>query len=67
MLTNNIAVGRAEKKITQQELAELVDVSRQTVNSLEKNKYNPSLILAFRIAYALEKELTDVFYYKEEK
>ncbi|TKI84806.1 helix-turn-helix transcriptional regulator, partial [Bacillus mycoides] len=40
--------------------------SRQTIATLEKNKYNPSLILAFKIANAFEKPLTDVFDYLEE-
>ncbi|MET3202558.1 MULTISPECIES: helix-turn-helix transcriptional regulator [Bacillus cereus group] len=67
MLENNIVVGRAEKRWTQQQLADAVGVSRQTIVALEKNKYNPSLILAFKIANSLEKEITDVFKYKEDE
>ena len=66
MLDNNIHVCRAEKKWTQQQLADAVCVSRQTIAAMEKNKYNPSLILAFKVAYALEKSITDVFKYEEE-
>ncbi|AWE07317.1 transcriptional regulator [Lysinibacillus sp. 2017] len=66
MLTNNILIGRAEKKWTQQHLADAVGVSRQTIVALEQNKYNPSLVLAFKIAAALEKEITDIFEYKED-
>lgn len=65
MLTNKVVVCRAEKGWTQQELAELVDVSRQTIASIEKNKYNPSLILAFKISSVFGKSITDVFDYKE--
>ncbi|MEC1177351.1 helix-turn-helix transcriptional regulator [Metasolibacillus meyeri] len=67
MLENKIQVGRAEKKMTQQQLADAVGVSRQTIVALEKNKYNPSLILAFKISETLGKEITCVFEYKEEK
>ncbi|WP_346817995.1 helix-turn-helix transcriptional regulator [Bacillus paramobilis] len=67
MLENNIVVGRAEKRWTQQQLADAVGVSRQTIVALEKNKYNPSLILAFKIANLLEKEITDVFKYEEDE
>ena len=66
MLDNNISVCRAEKKLTQQELADLTGVSRQTILSIEKNRYNPSLILAIKIARALEKPIMDVFKYEEE-
>ncbi|MDK3015950.1 helix-turn-helix transcriptional regulator [Bacillus cereus] len=67
MLENNISVGRAEKKWTQQQLADEVNVSRQTIVALEKNKYNPSLVLAFKIANSLEKDINDVFRYEEDK
>ena len=67
MLENNIVVGRAEKRWTQQQLADAVGVSRQTIVALEKNKYNPSLILAFKISNSLEKEITDVFKYEEDE
>ncbi|EAR68730.1 DNA-binding protein [Bacillus sp. NRRL B-14911] len=66
MLDNKISVYRAEKKMTQQELADAVGVSRQTILSIEKNRYNPSLILAIKIAKAVDKPIMDVFDYKEE-
>jgi len=66
MLHNRIAICRAEKKWTQQKLAEKVGVSRQTITAMENKKYNPSLILAFKVAKALEKKLTEVFDYKED-
>jgi putative transcriptional regulator len=59
-------VYRAEKGWTQQELADRVNVSRQTIVNIEKNKYTPSVVLAYKIAYAFHAEITDVFIYKEE-
>jgi putative transcriptional regulator len=66
-LFNRIAVLRAERKMTQKELAEKAGVSRQTIISIENKKYTPSLLLAFEIANALEVEITEVFAYKEEE
>ncbi len=66
LLHNRIVVCQAEKGWTQEELAKRVGVSRQTIATLEKNKYNPSLILAFKIANVFEKPIIDVFDYQEE-
>ncbi|GAA3401396.1 helix-turn-helix transcriptional regulator [Paenibacillus hodogayensis] len=63
-LINTIPVLRAEKKWSQQELANQVGVSRQTIASIEANRYNPSLILAFEIASVFGKEIHEVFQYK---
>lgn len=52
-------------EMTQQELADLVGVTRQTVVAIEKYKYTPSLELAFKIALAFDKEIQEVFYIKE--
>jgi putative transcriptional regulator len=53
---------RKELKMTQEELAEAVDVTRQTIIALEQGKYNPSLILAYRITKALHKRcIEEVF------
>lgn len=49
-MLNNIRVHRAIKNITQAELAELINVSRQTINTIESGKYVPSTILALKIA-----------------
>ena len=54
-MTNNIRVERAIKRITQQQLAELVQVSRQTINAIEQGKYVPSTVLALKIANVFEK------------
>jgi len=49
-------------EMTQQELADLVAISRQTVVAIEKYKYTPSLELAFKIALAFNKEIEEVFF-----
>jgi putative transcriptional regulator len=67
VLNNRIVVYRAMKGWSQQNLAERVGVSRQTITNIEKNKYNPSLILAFKIALAFEESLTNIFQYGEEE
>ena len=60
-MTNNIRVERAIKRITQQQLAELVQVSRQTINAIEQGKYVPSTVLALKIANVFEKKLDEIF------
>lgn len=52
-MNNHIKVLREDKKISQGKLAELCHVSRQTINAIENNKYDPSLQLAFDIAHNL--------------
>ena len=52
-------------EMTQQELADLVGVSRQTVVAIERYKYTPSLELAFKIALAFNKEIQEVFFIKK--
>lgn len=64
-LTNKLVVLRAEHGLTQKELAEKVGVSRQTIISIEKNRYTPSLTLAFEIANVFNVGVEDVFQYKE--
>ena len=64
-MTNNIRVERAIKRITQPQLAELVQVSRQTINAIEQGKYVPSTILALKIAKVFEKSLDDIFQLEE--
>lgn len=62
-MTNKIKMLRAEKGITQEELAEAVEVTRQTIVAIEKSKYVPSLGLAFRIAKYFDKNIEEVFEY----
>jgi putative transcriptional regulator len=52
-------------EMTQQELADKVNVTRQTIASIEKGKYSPSLELAFRIALVFDKPLEEVFTYRQ--
>ena len=58
---------REEKGLTQQQLANIVDVTRQTILFLEKGKYNPSLRLAWMIAQVFEKPIEEVFSFDDEK
>jgi putative transcriptional regulator len=58
---NNLRVLRAERNWTQADLAEQLQVSRQTVNAVETEKYEPSLTLAFKIAKLFEKRVEDIF------
>lgn len=60
-MKNNIKVERAIKGLTQEELAKKVTVSRQTINSMEANKYVPSTVLALKIARVFNKYVEDVF------
>lgn len=67
MLSNRVAVYRAMKGWSQQNLADRVGVSRQTIMHIEKNKYNPSLVLAFKIAAVFEDSIVNIFDYDEEE
>jgi putative transcriptional regulator len=60
-MKNNIRIERAIKNITQAELAEQVGVSRQTINTIESNKYVPSTVLALKIARVFGKPLEEIF------
>ena len=62
---SRIHVYRATKRMTQQELADLVGVSRQTVRQLERNRYNPSMLLAYSIARVFDVTIEDLFDFKE--
>jgi putative transcriptional regulator len=62
-MKNNIKVLRAEKGITQEELADKVNVTRQTIIAIEKNKYIPSLELAYKISLFFNKKIEEVFKY----
>lgn len=64
-MKNTIKVERAIKNITQQELAEKIGVSRQTINAIESNKYVPSTVLALKMARLFEKKVDDIFLLEE--
>ena len=66
-LTNKIAQLRKERRISQAELADAVDVTRQTIISLENGRYNASLLLAHRIAKYFGLTIEDVFLFEEEE
>ena len=64
-MKNNIRVERAVKRLTQQQLAELIGVSRQTINAIESEKYIPSAVLLLKIAAIFEKQVEDIFSLEE--
>lgn len=66
-MKNRIRVLRAEHEMTQEQLAELVGVTRNTIISIEKDKYCPSLKLGFRIARIFNVDINDVFTYEDDK
>ncbi|PWR75084.1 helix-turn-helix transcriptional regulator [Methanospirillum stamsii] len=66
-MKNRIKVLRAERDMTQEELANLIGVTRNTIISIEKDKYCPSMKVGFRIARVFGVGLEDVFFYEEEK
>ena len=66
-MKNRLEEIRKAKGITQEELANALEVSRQTVGSLENGRYNPSIILAFKIARFFEISIEEVFIYEEDE
>jgi len=64
-LNNRLRVARAEKNLSQGELAELVGVTRQTISSIETGQYCPSALLALHLAVKLGKRFDDLFYLEE--
>lgn len=58
---NRIKIGRAELDLTQEELAKKIGVSRQTINSIEKNRYVPSTILALKLSELFDKSVNEIF------
>ena len=65
-LKNRLEEYRKARGIRQEELAEILQVSRQTIGSLENGRYNPSILLAFKIARYFETTIEDIFIYEEE-
>lgn len=60
-MKNTIKVERAKKNMTQEDLAKLLGVSRQTVNSMEKNRYAPSTILALKLSKIFDCSVNEIF------
>ncbi|MBA4542598.1 MULTISPECIES: helix-turn-helix transcriptional regulator [Thermoactinomyces] len=67
MVTNRILELRKKKQISQLKLAQDLGITRQTVHAIEKNKYNPSLELALRIAKYFNKQVEEIFWLKEDQ
>jgi len=65
-MRNTIKVERAKEDMTQEKLAELVNVSRQTINSIEKNRYVPSTVLALKIARIFDTTVNEIFMLDEQ-
>lgn len=66
-MKNKLEEIRKQRGMKQDDLAEVLEVSRQTISSLEKGKYNPSIILAFKIAKFFDMKIEDIFIYEEEQ
>ncbi|WP_019911586.1 helix-turn-helix transcriptional regulator [Paenibacillus sp. HW567] len=65
-MKNRLEVIRKQRGIKQEELAEALEVSRQTICSLEKGRYNPSIILAFKLAKYFKISIEEIFVYEED-
>ena len=61
-----IRLARVEKNLSQQQLADIVEVSRQTIGLVEKGGYNPTLNLCIKIAKALDRSLDDLFWEEDD-
>ena len=65
-MKNRIRVARAEVCMTQQQLAEAIGVSRQTINAIESGKFVPSTVLALKMAQIFEKQVEEIFMLDDE-
>ena len=65
-MKNRIRVARAEVRMTQQQLAEVIGVSRQTINAIESGKFVPSTVLALKMAQIFEKPVEEIFMLEDE-
>lgn len=66
-MKNRLEEIRKERGIKQEELAAALEVSRQTIGSLENGRYNPSITLAFKLARYFDMSIEDIIIYEEEK
>lgn len=66
-MKNRLEELRKERGIKQEELAEILEVSRQTIGSLENGRYNPSILLAFKIAHFFDMSIEEIFIYEEDE
>lgn len=65
-MRNKLKVLRAESSYTQEDLGDIIGVSRQTINAIEKEKFDPSLPTAFRISKLFKLPIEEIFYFEEE-
>lgn len=65
-MKNRIRVARAEVRMTQQQLAEAIGVSRQTINAIESGKFVPSTVLALKMARLFDKNVEEIFQLEDE-
>lgn len=65
-MKNNLEEARKQRGMNQEELASALEVSRQTIGSLENGRYNPSILLAFKIARYFGLKIEELFIYEEE-
>lgn len=65
-MKNKLEEIRKQQGITQEDLAKALEVSRQTIGSLENGRYNPSILLAFRVANYFNMSIEEIFIYEEE-
>lgn len=65
-MKNRLEELRKQRRIKQEDLATALEVSRQTIGSLENGRYNPSIMLAFKIARYFEMSIEEIFIYEEE-
>lgn len=66
-MKNRLEEIRKQHGIKQEELASILEVSRQTIGSLENGRYNPSILLAFKIARYFHMRIEDIFIYEEDE
>lgn len=66
-MENNLLELRKEHGYTQQQLADMLEVSRQTINAIERGKFNPSVILAIKISRIFKKHIETIFIYREDE
>lgn len=66
-MKNRLEEIRKQRGLTQEALAKALEVSRQTISAIENGQYNPSILLAFKIARFFEMTIEDIFIYEEEE
>ena len=67
ILKNRLKEARAELKLSQSQLADMVGVSRNTISSIETGQFNPTAKLALILCIALDKKFEDLFYFEDEE